>query len=162
MRYTQKPTVMRTLVFVFTFLSSQLLFSQADIREPGDRIDMVMELMHPNTQLELRFEMNQVNRIDKKMVLVTFLPSDKITQVRLLFEDKTVTFLKAWNVVHLAGVIKDTQQYALEIKITPDLQNLLLTKDLKAIQLDQLNIPITYNPKEDNLRAFMNELKGFD
>jgi len=71
MRYIQKPTCMRTLVFVFTFLSTQLLFSQADIREPGDRIDMVMELMHPNTQLELRFEMNQVNRIDKKMVLVT-------------------------------------------------------------------------------------------
>ena len=162
MRYIQKPTCMRTLVFVFTFLSTQLLFSQADIREPGDRIDMVMELMHPNTQLELRFEMNQVNRIDKKMVLVTFLPSDKITQVRLLFEDKTVTILKAWNVVHLAGVIKDTQQYALEIKITPDLQNTLLTKDLKAIQLDKLSIPITYNPKEDNLRAFMNELKSFD
>lgn len=153
---------MRTLVFVFTFLSTQLLFSQADIREPGDRIDMVMELMHPNTQLELRFEMNQGKSIDKKMVLVTFLTSDKITQVRLLFEDKTVTSLKAWNVVHLEGVIKDTQQYALEIKITPDLQNLLLTKDVKAIQLDQHNIPITYNPKEDNLRAFMNELKGFD
>lgn len=153
---------MRTIVFVFTFLLTQLLFSQADIREPGDRIDMVMELTHPNTQLELRFEMNQAKIIEKKMVLVTFLKSPKITTVGLLFENKFVTPLKAWNMVHLEGVIKDTQQYALEIKITPDLQNQLLTKDLKAIQLDKLIIPITYNPKEDNLRAFMNELKRFD
>lgn len=153
---------MRTIVFVFTFLLTQLLFSQADIREPGDRIDMVMELTHPNTQLELRFEMNQAKIIEKKMVLVTFLKSPKITTVELLFENKFVTPLKAWNMVHLEGVIKDTQQYALEIKITPDLQNQLLTKDLKAIQLDKLIIPITYNPKEDNLRAFMNELKRFD
>lgn len=153
---------MRTIVFIFTFLLTQLLFSQTDIREPGDRIDMVMELMHPNTQLELRFEMNKAKVIEKKMVLVTFLKNTKVTQIQLLFEDKSVVKLTAWNFIHLEGTIKDTQQYALEIKITPDLQNTLLTKDLKAIQLDKLSIPITYNTKEDNLRAFMNELKSFD
>lgn len=153
---------MRTIVFIFTFLLTQLLFSQTDIREPGDRIDMVMELMHPNTQLELRFEMNKAKVIEKKMVLVSFLKNTKVTQIQLLFEDKSVVNLTAWNFIHLEGTIKDTQQYALEIKITPDLQNTLLTKDLKAIQLDKLIIPITYNPKEDNLRAFMNELKSFD
>ncbi|MEN9337119.1 MAG: hypothetical protein RLZZ500_2106 [Bacteroidota bacterium] len=152
---------MRTFVFIFSFLITQLVFSQADIREPGDRIDMVMELLHPNTQLELRFEMNAAKVIEKKMVLVTYLKNAKATQVQLLFEDKSVVKLKSWNFIHEEGTIKDTKQYALEIKITPELQSILLKQNLKAIQIDQLTIPITYNTKEDNLRAFMNELNAY-
>ncbi|MFM2228944.1 MAG: hypothetical protein RL607_202 [Bacteroidota bacterium] len=152
---------MRTFVFIFSFLITQLIFSQADIREPGDRIDMVMELLHPNTQLELRFEMNAAKDIEKKMVLVTFLKNAKATQIQLLFEDKSVVKLNSWNFIHEEGTIKDTKQYALEIKITPELQSILLKQNLKAIQIDQLTIPITYNTKEDNLRAFMNELNAY-
>ncbi|MCZ8145196.1 hypothetical protein [Flavobacterium sp.] len=152
---------MRTFVFIFSFLITQVVFSQADIREPGDRIDMVMELLHPNTQLELRFEMNEAKVIEKKMVLVTQLPSMKIDQIALSFKDNTNIFIKSFLFINSAKISHNLFKYELIIPITSEIKTALLSKDLNSISFGLYSIPITYNTKEDNLRAFMNELNTY-